>query len=149
MGFAVGDLVWANIYGINGVKARACVVTQISGTAIEVVYGQSNQWSGCTMFVHVRKGSLLGRRLQLSNDSYFCDMQVIPIGDVTKRLTENGLPSKCLPSTFPKFEAVAVEARRRLAQQKHVRTPQGVSQQVQGQQQQQTKATVSDDPTDD
>jgi len=148
MAFAVGDLVWANIHGISGVKSRACVITQISSAVIEVVYGQSNQWAGCTIFAHVRKGSLLGRRLQLSNDTYFCDMQAIPIGDVTKRLTENGLPSKCLLSTFPKFEAVAVEARRRVAQQKHAKTTQGASQQVQGQQQQ-TKATVSDDPTDD
>jgi hypothetical protein len=111
MAITKGNLVLAAIHQANGrTETRRAVVICASASSYEVVYGQGEAWPECTCPVLVKKGALLGRYLELVKDTYFCDMQVIRPADVVKVFKD-----ECLPTQLPKFEAVALEVRRRIA----------------------------------
>lgn len=109
--YFAGQLVRVQIDGINKTCVRPAVITKVAATGIEVVYGQGQHWNGCGCPVLVGLNTLLGRRLVLTKDTHFCDMHVVPPSYVRHVHAD-----VCPASMMMRIEAVAVEARRRLAQ---------------------------------
>lgn len=106
-----GQLVKVWIDGPQKSCVRRAVVTHVTATAIEVVYGQSARWVGCAAPAQVTKDSLLGKRLKQRFDTYYCDAQVVPLTNVRHVFVD-----VCPASDYGRIEAVAADSRRRRAQ---------------------------------
>jgi hypothetical protein len=152
--YFAGQLVKVQIDGINKSCVRRAVITHVTTTGVEVVYGQSTTWGVCGCPFFVTRGSLLGRRLELTKDTYFCDAQVVPLHYISRIL-----PDVCPASAFQSMEAVANDtrlrqARARAAQQAAAQrtasvqgdTPQPAQPTQQAQQQQQVRQQPQTQP---
>lgn len=106
-----GSLVRAEILQDNGeIKVRPGVVTTVTPTGFEVVYGQGVAWPPCPCPVFVKHGSLMGKYMSLTKDTHFCDMAVVPASAIVRVYAE-----VCLPRQLPSFDAVAQATRVRIA----------------------------------
>lgn len=107
----------------------------------------------------VMKDSLLGTRLRLTKNTYFCDAQVVPLHYI-----RTVLPDVCPGSDLLLIEDVAVDARKRQARAHAARqataprkvqhassgqVPQTQQQSKQAPQQQMSRQRVTSDPDDD